>query len=153
VGERWLPRTRGTASTAFGPIVTVLVAGGLLGGLDAYIASSLIVLGYWLAGSAVVALVFWVRYGRVYDSDVAMVSLSGLSVDPPSGDAAGQSAPHVVFWASRIRSQVHSGVRVIAGATGPIWLASEVGSWAREYERRVSQPEVGPPSPPVPPKS
>jgi hypothetical protein len=139
VGERWLPRRRGTASTTRLPIVTLLLAGCVLGGLDAYISNSLVVAGYWFVGAVGVSVAFWVRYGRTYDTDVAQVTLSGPTVSPPPGPGL----PSVVFWASRVRSQVHSGVRVPTGVSGPIWLAAELGELAREFERRMSGPGDG----------
>jgi hypothetical protein len=93
-----------------------------------------VVIGYWLLGGIVFSLVFWLRYGRVYDTDVAMVSLSRTFGDSTSGPAT----VSVLFWITRVRSQVLSGTRVPAGVTGPIWLAAEIGDLAREFERRSS---------------
>lgn len=147
VGERWLPRRRGTASTTRTPILTLFVGAGLLGGLDAYIANSPVILGYWLLGAAVVALVFWARYGRTYDTDVAMVSVSRTA--PNTTPGSGSTA--VVFGASRVRSQVHSGIRVPTGVSGPIWLAAELGDLAQEFEQRVAAAGGAPAPKTVPP--
>jgi hypothetical protein len=139
VGERWLPRRRGTASTAFLPIITVLAAACVLGGLDAYISNSLVTVGYWLLGAAVLSAAFWLRYGRVYDTDVAMVTFAKPAEgSPPTAPAS------VVFWAVRVRSQTHSGTRLPAGVTGPIWLAAELGEIAREFQRRIAEPPARP---------
>lgn len=132
VGERGVRRRGGTTSTAVVPIITVLVAGGILGGFDAFLVGSLLVIGYWMLGAVAVAAAFWLRYGRAYDSDLAMVTLSDPAPSP--------GTVSVVFWAARVRSQVHSGVRIPTNAGGPVWLAAELGAVAREFERRISEP-------------
>ncbi|HTT45526.1 MAG TPA: hypothetical protein VMH38_05870 [Thermoplasmata archaeon] len=139
VGERWLPRRRGTASTAFLPIITVLIAACVLGGLDAYISNSLVTVGYWLLGAVVLSAAFWLRYGRVYDTDVAMVTLSRAAEGSPTTNSAS-----VVFWAARVRSQTHSGTRLPAGVSGPIWLAAELGEIAREFQPPITESPAGP---------
>jgi hypothetical protein len=121
------------------PVIVLFLGACILGGLDAYISNSLILVGYWLLGAGVVSIAFWLRYGLVYDTDVAMVSLSRTPGTSPSSPAT----VSVLFWSARVRSQVHSGTRVPAGVTGPIWLAAELGDLAGEFERRISGPDRG----------
>lgn len=143
VGERGVRRRPGTSSNAVPPIVTLFFAGCVLGGLDAYILGSLLVGALWVLVAAGAAGAFWLLYGRVYDSDLAMVTLSEPRPDRPSG--AGSAS--VVFWAARVRSHIHSGVRVPTIVSAPMRLASEVGVVSREFQRRMSEPAGGERSP------
>ncbi len=140
VGERGVRRRPGTASRAIPPIVTLFLAGCILGGLDAYIlGGSLFAGALWVLVAAGAAGAFWLLFGRVYDSDVAMVTLP----EPSSGGPAGAGSATVVFWAARVRSYIHSGVRVPTIVTAPMRLASEVGVLSREFLRRISDPAAG----------
>ena len=121
------------------PIITVFLAGCVLGGLDAYIAGSLLVGVLWALGAAGVSGAFWLRYGRIYGSDLAMVTVSSLPASAPSGPGSST----VVFWAARVRSQIHSGVRIPTIVSGPLRLAREVGALSREFQRRMQEPASG----------
>jgi hypothetical protein len=137
VGERGLRRRGGTAPVVWAPIITVFLAGCVLGGLDAYIVGSLLVGVFWALGAAGASGAFWLRYGRIYDSDLAMVTFSRS----PSGAPSGPGSVSVVFWAARVRSQIHSGVRIPTEVSGPFRLAREVGALSREFQRRMRGPE------------
>ena len=136
VGERGLRRRGGTAPVVWAPIITVFLAGCVLGGLDAYIAGSILVGVFWAVGAAGASGAFWLRYGRIYDSDLAMVTISNPTAIPPSGPGA----TTVVFWAARVRSQIHSGVRIPTIVSGPLRLAREVGALSREFQKRMQGP-------------
>jgi len=136
VGERGLRRRGVTASTAVVPIIAVFVAGAILGGLDAYIVGSPLVGILWVLGAAALSGIFWLRYGGTYDSDFVMLTLP--KPRPSSGPAPG--AVSVVFWAARVRSQIRSDLRVPTVVSGPLKLASEVGTLVREFQRRVAAP-------------
>ena len=136
VGERGLRRRGGTAPVVWAPIITVFLAGCVLGGLDAYIAGSILVGVFWALGAAGASGAFWLRYGRIYDSDLAMVTISS----PPAGPPSGLGSTTVVFWAVRVRSQIHSGVRIPTIVSGPLRLAREVGALSREFQRRMQGP-------------
>jgi len=136
LGERGLRRRGVTASTAVVPIIAVFVAGSILGGLDAYITGSPLVGILWVLGSAVTAGIFWLVYGGTYDSELAMVT---LSTSRPIADAGPQDVA-LVLWAARVRSQVHSDLRVPSVVDGPLKLAREVGALVREVERRLNPP-------------
>jgi hypothetical protein len=142
VGERGVRRRPGTAPNAVPPIVTLFLAGCVLGGLDAYILGSVIAGALWVVVAAGAAGAFWLLYGRVYDSDLAMVTFSEPSPGPP----AGAGSVSAVFWAARVRSHIHAGVRVPTIVTAPMRLASEVGVLSREFLRRISDPSAGEPS-------
>ena len=142
-GERGLRRREGTASVVWAPMITVFLAGCVLGGLDAYIVASPLVGVYWALGAAGASGAFWLRYGRIYDSDLALVTFS----TPPSGAPPGSGPLSVFFWAARVRSQIHSGVRVPTIVSGPMRLAREVGALSREYERRMQRVGSGGRSP------
>ena len=146
VGERGLRRREGTASVVWAPMITVFLAGCVLGGLDAYIVGSLLVGVLWALGAAAVSSAFWLRYGRIYDSDLALVTFS----TPPSGAPLGPGSVSVFFSAARVRSQIHSGVRVPIIVSGPMRLAREVGALSREYERRMQGAGSGGRSPTAP---
>jgi len=135
LGERGVRRRNGTASTAVPPIVAVMLAGCILGGLDAYLLDSVWVGFLWALVAAGASGAFWLRYGRVYDSDIAMVT----HPNPSFGASAGPGSASVVFWAARIRSQIHSGVRVPTIVSAPMWVAAELGVLSREFERRMSE--------------
>ncbi|MGA7476521.1 MAG: hypothetical protein WBW47_04800 [Thermoplasmata archaeon] len=147
VGERGVRRRGGTASNAIPPIVTLFLAGCILGGLDAYILGSLLAGALWVLVSAGAAGAFWLLYGRLYDSDVAMVTFS----DPLSGTPSRPGSVSVIFWAARVRSHIHSGVRVPTIVSAPMRLATEVGVLSREFQRRMmSEPAGGEPYRSVP---
>ncbi|HTT45467.1 MAG TPA: hypothetical protein VMH38_05570, partial [Thermoplasmata archaeon] len=137
--ERGLRRRGVTSSTAVVPIIAVFVAGSILGGLDAYIVGSPLVGVFWVLGAAATSGIFWLRYGGTYDSDLVLltVSTSALSSGTNSDGVS------VVVWAGRVRSQIHSDVRVPAIVDGPLKLAREVGSLVREFQRRVVGPATG----------
>lgn len=137
IGERGLRRRSVTSSTAVIPIIAVFVCGSILGGLDAYIVGSPVVGVFWVLGAAGASLIFWLRFGGTYDSDLVMVTVA----PPPA-----PSSPEVpvVFWAARVRSQIHSDVREPAVVSGPLKLAAELGSLVHEFERRATTPPRGP---------
>lgn len=132
IGERGIRRRSVTSSTAVIPIVAVFVAGSILGGLDAYIVGSPLVGIFWVLGAAVASLVFWVRFGGTYDSDLVMVTVARAS------ETTSATTLPVVFWGARIRSQNHSDVREPSVVSGPLKLAAEIGALVREFERRTS---------------
>jgi len=146
VGERGVRRRGGTASTAVVPMITVFVAGCILGGIDAYILGSLVAGLLWALAAAAVSGAFWLRYGRIYDSDLAMVTRS----NPLSESPASPGSVSVVFWAARVRSQIHSGVRIPIIVSAPMRLATEIGAVSREFQRRMSEPVGGESSRTVP---
>lgn len=134
VGERGLRRKGITSSTAVFPIIAVFVAGSILGGLDAYIVGSPVVGVFWVLGAAATSAIFWLRYGGTYDSDLVLLTVQHPSTkvgSPPLSASA-------VFWAARVRSQIHADLRIPSVVSGPLKLAAEVGSISREFERRIS---------------
>jgi hypothetical protein len=141
IGERGLRRRGVTSSTAVFPIVAVFVAGSILGGLDAYIVGSPLVGIFWVLGAAATSGIFWLVYGGTYDSELVMVTVT--KSEPASG--SGAQGVSVVLWAARVRSQIHSDVRVPSVVDGPLKLAREVGTLVREFQRRVVAPAARPP--------
>jgi hypothetical protein len=127
-------------------MITVFVAGCILGGIDAYILGSLVAGLLWALAAAAVSGAFWLRYGRIYDSDLAMVTRS----NPLSESPASPGSVSVVFWAARVRSQIHSGVRIPIIVSAPMRLATEIGAVSREFQRRMSEPVGGESSRTVP---
>ena len=132
-GERGL-RRRGTSSSTRDPMIVVFVAGIILGSLDAYIVGSVLVGAYWVLGGAGVAGLFWLRFGGTYESDIVsvMVFRPGHSTGPIP------PAVTVVYSAGRIQSNIQATLRVPAVVNAPLRLAREVGSFAREFQRRVN---------------
>jgi hypothetical protein len=149
VGERGLRRREFGSLTAAIPIVVVLVAGAVLGGLDAYVAGSLLVAFYWMLGAAVVSAVFWFRYGRAYDSDLVFLSVSR----PVSGGAVSSSTVSIILRAGRVVSHSWAERRVPIGVSGTFKLAAEVGALSREFRRRLSTSSTEVPSAPGPARS
>lgn len=139
VGERGLRRRGVTSSTAVVPIIAVFVAGSILGGLDAYIVGSPVVGVFWVLGAAVMSGIFWLLYGGTYDSDLVLLTVSTSG----AASVVGSEGVSVVVWAGRVRSQIHSDVRVPAIVDGPLKLAREVGALVREFQRRVVGPGPG----------
>ena len=139
VGERGVRRRGMTSSTAVVPIAVVFVAGAILGGLDAYILGSPLVGVLWVLGAAATSGIFWLRFGGTYDSDLILLTVSHRT----SGDPGGAGWASVVLWGARVRSHIQADLRLPEVVSGPIKLASEIGSLSREIRRRLVTTESG----------
>lgn len=135
VGERGF-RRRGTSSMTRIPIAVVLGAGIALGALDAYIVGSVVVGVYWTLGGAVIAGLFWLRYGGTYESDLFVVTVAR-----PTKDAApGPAAVSVIFTAGRMQSHVRGSVREPRVVWTPLRLAREVGALSKKFREKIGVP-------------
>ena len=113
----------------------VLVAAGVgLGGVDAYLAGSLIYGVPWFAIGFGIAGLMWWRYGRTFESDVVRVI-----VRLPRGgsrDSLGPPGPLEVGWgAGRVRSVLFSGERTtVAVVDCPVPLMESLSRAVHRFE-------------------
>lgn len=85
---------------------TLVVAGVLLGAIDAVLDGVWQIVVPWVAAFSTIGVVFWYAYGRCYRSDVVMVVIDGAQRS--SGDVAGPTSHSVTWLAGRVRSQIRT---------------------------------------------
>ncbi len=119
--------------------VYVLFGAGLgLGIFDAVAVGVPIVALAWAGGSALVAALFWLRYGRSFQSEVVVVALRWGRPTKATPGSVDHPTPHVAWFAGRIRSDVRGGHRTAVEVTVPQGLARDAGALARDFQTRLA---------------
>lgn len=117
-----------------------------MGVLESVLAGSVVYALPWVLGTLGIAYLFWLRFGRTYESEVIVVAMDGAAVAPERQMPSAEEASSVTWRAGEVLSVLHGGQRTaVAVAACPPWLLRELTLTMYRFENR---PEV--PPPPVP---
>ncbi len=119
--------------------VYVLFGAGLgLGIFNAVAVDAPSVAVAWAGGGALVAALFWLRYGRSFQSEVAVVVLRTGRPVASGSPAARTGGPYLAWLAAGVRSEVRGSRRPAVEVSVPPGLAHDAGALARDFEQRLS---------------
>ena len=121
-------------------LVAMVAAGVGLGALEAYLFGGAQYAVPWCLGGLALAGLLWWRYGRTYESEVIVVSVSAA---PNSGRGASESTGTItrrlVTWsAGRVRSLLFSGTRTaVAVKDCPVPLMEALAGAVRRFDLEI----------------
>ena len=119
---------------------SLIGAGVGFGALEAFLFGGAVVALPWCLGGLGLAGLIWWRYGRTYESEVIVVSVSApQEEDPRSSDptAAGPRR-HVALSAGRVRSVLFGGTRTAVGVKDcPVRLMEALTRVVRRFEAEL----------------
>jgi hypothetical protein len=119
--------------------VYVLFGAGLgLGIFDAVAVGVALVGLAWAGGAAVVAALFWLRYGRSFQSEVAVVVLRPGRSSAGAATVGDPGAHHIAWFAGGVRSDVRGSHRTAVEVAVPPGLARDAGALARDFAQRLT---------------
>jgi len=118
----------------------LMAAGAGLGALEAYLFGGAQYAIPWCLGGLALAGLLWWRYGRTYESEVIVVSVSAppaanRATSEPTGTGARE---HVAWSAGRVRSILFGGSRTAVGVKDcPVPLMDALTGAVRRFEAEL----------------